>query len=40
MIGAVTGGPILVWLGLGVFLAFLALWVFWRIRLHEAATVL
>ena len=40
LIGAVTGGPILVWLGLGVFLAFLALWVFWRIRLQEDATVL
>lgn len=33
LIGVLTGGPILAWLGLGVFLSFLALWLFWRFRL-------
>ena len=38
LIGGLTGGPILTWLGLGVFLAFLALWLFWRLRLRRAET--
>ncbi len=36
LIGGLTGGPTLTWLGLGVFLAFLALWIFWRLRLGRA----
>ena len=33
LIGVLTGGPVLAWLGLGVFLAFLALWLYWRLQL-------
>jgi len=36
LIGVLTGGPILAWLGLVVFLAFLALWIFWRLRLRTS----
>ena len=36
LIGALTGGPILAWLGAVTFLAFLALWTFWRLRLRRS----
>ncbi len=32
--GVVSGGPPLAWLGLGVFAAFLGLWLYWRLRLR------
>ena len=35
LLGALTGGPILAWLGTVVFLAFLALWAFWRLQLRR-----
>ena len=38
LVGALTGGPVLTWLGLGVFLAFLGLWLFWRLRLQARPT--
>jgi len=34
LLGAVSGGPLLAWLGLVVFLAFLGLWTFWRLKLR------
>jgi len=34
LIGAIHGGSALVWLGLVIFTAFLALWLYWRIRLR------
>ena len=34
LIGALSGGPLLTWLGLGVFVAFLGLWLYWRLRLR------
>lgn len=33
LIGALSGGPILAGLGAAVFVAFLGLWTFWRLRL-------
>ena len=35
LIGVLTGGPTLTSLGLVAFLAFLALWLFWRARISE-----
>ena len=34
LIGAINGGSTLVWLGLAIFVAFLALWLYWRLRLR------
>jgi hypothetical protein len=33
-IGIAFGGPPLAWLGLAVFVAFFALWLYWRLRLR------
>lgn len=34
LIGALSGGPILSWLGFLTFVAFLGLWLFWRLQLR------
>lgn len=37
LIGALSGGPAFAWVGLAIFLGFLALWVFWRVRVGRLA---
>ena len=35
-IGVLAGGPALTWLGLVVFVGFLGVWLYWRIRIGRA----
>ncbi len=35
-IGVLSGGPALTWLGLAVFVGFLGVWLYWRVRIGHA----
>src|SRR5438552_18927507 len=35
-IGVLSGGPALTWLGLVVFVGFLGVWLYWRIRIGRS----